>query len=94
MRDDFAENDSFLRYAARYWTEHLALCRTSASQEMKRAVKHLLDAHDGKCKRWVQVFSAETSSEIYHQLPEFAPTALAAYFNLGGILDDLVPGEA
>ncbi|CAJ2499928.1 Uu.00g027810.m01.CDS01 [Anthostomella pinea] len=69
-------------YAALHWTEHYAICESSASDELIIKAESLLDASFENCRNWVRYYSSKVASADDDDIMDFEPIMLAAYFNL------------
>ncbi|KZL70980.1 ankyrin repeat protein [Colletotrichum tofieldiae] len=80
----------FYHYAALHWTEHLALCESSAPVELKSAAKKLLRISHGNCTAWLEYYREATTANVFDIPDEPDALVLAARFNLHRILLDLL----
>jgi len=81
---------AFYQYAALHWTEHFALCETSATPELREAAKRLLDVNATGCSNWLRFLSTEAAA-MDHSIPNSRdPVTLAACFNLHETLKDIL----
>ncbi|KAK2005460.1 ankyrin [Colletotrichum eremochloae] len=80
----------FYHYAALHWTEHLALCESSAPVELKSAAKKLLRVSHGNCTAWLEYYREATTAKVFDVPDKPDALVLAARFNLHGILLELL----
>lgn len=85
-----ASKYEFYDYASLHWTEHLALCETSAPVKLKSAAKALLCISLGNCTTWLKYYREATTVEVFDIPDEPDALVLAARFNLHGILLNLL----
>ncbi|RYO79133.1 hypothetical protein DL763_009400 [Monosporascus cannonballus] len=69
-------------YASSHWTEHLALCETSAPIWLMEAAKTLLDVKISNCRNWLYFYWADVGAAITQDPTGFDQLTLAAFFNL------------
>ncbi|TRX91008.1 hypothetical protein FHL15_008213 [Xylaria flabelliformis] len=85
-----ASKHAFFNYSALHWAEHFALCESSASNDLKKAAKPLLDVKTASCRNWLHFFWSEATSSPGEIQGASNPIILAAYFNLHETLVDLL----
>ncbi len=84
-----SETHSFLDYAALHWFEHYSSAEGIDSPELRQAARRLLNYGESRCANWLRYYWAESNS-IYDIPDEIDPILLAAYFNIPGILAELL----
>ncbi|RYP04262.1 hypothetical protein DL764_004565 [Monosporascus ibericus] len=77
-------------YASSHWTEHLALCETSAPIWLREAAKSLLDVKTSNCRNWLNFYWADVGAAINQNPSGFDQLTLAAFFNLHETLAGLL----
>ncbi|XXH02007.1 hypothetical protein Hte_008372 [Hypoxylon texense] len=81
-------------YASSHWTEHLALCETSAPAWLRESAKTLLDMKLGNSRNWLHFYLVNVAMAIDQDLTRLDQLTLAAFFNLHETLVDLLGQEA
>ncbi|RYP73284.1 hypothetical protein DL771_003713 [Monosporascus sp. 5C6A] len=77
-------------YASSHWTEHFALCESSAPIWLKDAAKTLLDVKIANCRNWLYFYWADVGAAMNQDPTGFDQLTLAAFFNLHETLTGLL----
>ncbi|KAH8900458.1 hypothetical protein GQ53DRAFT_128407 [Thozetella sp. PMI_491] len=84
-----SERHHFIDYAALHWFEHYSAAEGVVPPELSQAAMRLLDPKEACCTNWLRYYWAE--SKLNYDIPDqFDPILLAAYFNMPGILAELL----
>ena len=78
-----------LDYAALHWFEHYSEAEGVVPPELSQAALRLLNSREGCCTNWLRYYWAE--SNLNYDFPDqFDSILLAAYFNMPGLLAELL----
>ncbi|KAH9884883.1 ankyrin repeat-containing domain protein [Xylariomycetidae sp. FL2044] len=90
-----APKHDFYRYASLHWARHFALCERSAPSWLREAAKSLFNLQSGNRQSWLRVYWEHSEADTITDDPfSLSELALAAFFNLHGMVTELLSGEA
>lgn len=80
----------FYDYAALHWADHYAMSERCAPPEMRKAARDLLNKSLPQCSNWWRFYQMQADGFVRESHEDLDALGLAAYFNLCGILQDIL----